>query len=153
MQAVKQFINDNESTFKAIYNFSYNVGLTIIVIIKTIIEFCKYYIPLIYKFLYDFMEALHDNDNNDHTYDAPISPKKPIIDNSWCNVDIKNIIPTLNADQVVENILKSEEPLEDKTVEEDETEVVVEEAIVDAEEKEPIIVIIEEISVEDKKNQ
>jgi len=101
------------------------------------------------------MEVLHNNDNNDHANDddAPISPKKPIIDNSWCNVDVKNIIPSFNEDPVVEAVVKSEEPLEDETVEKEDTEVVVEEAIVDAEEKKSIIVIVEEISLEDKKNQ
>lgn len=147
MQAVQQFISDNESTFKAIYNFGYNVGLTIIVIIKSIIEFCKYYIPLIYKFLYDFIEALYNNDTiND---DVPISPKKPV-DDSWCGVDVKNIIPTLNADPVVEAIDNSEDPLEDANAEEEETEP----ALEDLKDKESVAIeAVEEISAEDKKNQ
>ena len=150
MQAVQQFISDNESTFKAIYNFGYNVGLTIIVIIKSIIEFCKYYIPLIYHALYDFTEALHNNDTiNDN--DVPISPKKPIIDNSWCNVDVKNIIPTLNSDPAVESIVNSEDPLEDENAEEKEAEPALEEDLKDKESNG--IGAVEEISTEDKKNQ
>ena len=61
-----------------------------------------FFLPKINQFMWDFMNALHTNSQNDE----PSSPKKPIIDNSWCNIDTSNIIEEI--------IIKNDESFEDK---------------------------------------
>lgn len=81
-----------------------------ILFINITYDLCKYYIPIVYKFLYAFIEAFNNNYDDDDTNDVDNtnipSPKKPIIDSSWCNLDIKNIIP--ESDVILENNIVNE---------------------------------------------
>lgn len=110
VNSIKPFITN--PFFMSIYNVLSVISLKIVLITTTIYEFSKYYIPIaynwvynfcskyipeVYQFLYAFIEALNNNygddDNNNNVDETNISsPKKPIIDSSWCNVDVKNII-------------------------------------------------------------
>jgi hypothetical protein len=106
--------------FMSIYNVLSVISLKIVLITTTIYEFSKYYIPIaynlvydfcskyipeVYQFLYAFIEALNNNygdDDNNNVNETNISsPKKPIIDSSWCNVDVKNIIS--DSDEITNN--------------------------------------------------
>jgi hypothetical protein len=120
MQSVKQYIQEyynrdikpflNTPFLMGMYDVLSVIILKIVLIIKTIYNFCKKYGPEVYKFLYAFIEALNNNYNDDLTdvvtddvsdgnnIDNNNSPKKPIIDSCWCNVDIKNIITKSNED-------------------------------------------------------
>ena len=84
MQAVNQIINGGKITFQAIFNFACNVGLVIMTIINVIIKICQNYFPKIYKFMINLLKNLNNNNDSEK--------KPPIIDNSWCNIDVKNII-------------------------------------------------------------
>jgi hypothetical protein len=131
-----------------------------IIIMNITYELCKHYIPIIYKFLYAFIQVLNNNYGDDDTNNVDInnipSPKKPIIDTSWCNVDIKNIIPDrvviIENNHVNEN---NEITTDDVSVNEVRQDVIVDDTVIDAAESDvasndtkPEI----EIS-EDKKNQ
>lgn len=125
-------------------------------ITRTTYELCKYYIPIVYNFLYAFIEALNNNygDTNDTDNTNIPSPKKPIIDSSWCNVDVKNIIS--EPDVIVENNqvnenneITTDEVNEDAIVDDTVADAVVNEVVIDHTKTEN-----EQIEIsEDKKNQ
>ena len=129
-----------------------------IIIMNIIYELCKHYIPIIYKFLYAFIEALNNNYGDDDTNNVDVnnipSPKKPIIDSSWCNVDVKNILP--EPDVIVENNqvnenneIATDEVNEDAIADDTVADAVVNEVVIDDTKPEN-----EQIEIsEDKKNQ
>lgn len=59
-------------------------------VFKVIIAGVKNYTPIVYNFMWMFIETLYDRGLIDD--DEPISPRKPLIDNSWCDIDPNNII-------------------------------------------------------------
>jgi len=127
---IKPFITN--PFFMGIYNVLSVISLKIVLITKTIYDYSKYYIPIaynlvydfcskyipeVYQFLYAFIEALNNNYGDDPQPDNIVisSPKKPIIDSSWCNVDVTNIISDPN-EAVDDN---NDEEHEDNAEEED----------------------------------
>ena len=54
-----------------------------------IIDGIRTYTPIVYNFMWDFTEALH---NKGYETTPQNSPKHQLIDNTWCNIDPNNII-------------------------------------------------------------
>jgi len=79
----KMMIN-MKSTFVLIYELLVTLWNTL----QTIINGIRNYTPVVYNFMYLFMETLYNRGYDDE----PISPKKPLIDKTWCNIDPDNII-------------------------------------------------------------
>lgn len=80
----------------------------------------------VYEALSKFCEMLHDTDtyvnhNNDNV-EKPV--KKPLIDETWCNVSVKNIINY--EDEVISEVVEDEviSEVEDEVISEDSDEVV-----------------------------
>jgi hypothetical protein len=69
--------------------FIYEVIVTLWNILKKIIGGIRTYTPIVNNFMWNFTEALY---NNDTIYTPPDSPKTPLIDKTWCDVDTNNII-------------------------------------------------------------
>ena len=82
--------------------FIYENFLRLWFIIQSIILGLRFFAPKINDFLWDFNEALQGN--YDDIYNQPASPKKPVIDNAWCNVDPTNILETKRKSE--DNLLK-----------------------------------------------
>jgi hypothetical protein len=82
--------------------FIYENMLRLWFIIQSIILGLRFFAPKINDFLWDFNEALQGN--YDDIYNQPASPKKPVIDNAWCNVDPTNILETKRKSE--DNLLK-----------------------------------------------
>ena len=72
--------------------FMYDFMIQCWFIIQSIIAGVRFFAPRMNNFLWEFNEALHGN--YDDIYSQPSSPKKPVIDNAWCNVDTNNILET-----------------------------------------------------------
>ena len=52
-------------------------------------------ILFVYNFMWKFTETIFDKELDDSGFNdniEPISPKKPLIDKSWCDIDKNNII-------------------------------------------------------------
>jgi hypothetical protein len=107
------------------------------------IEFIFNLIPGVYNALSKFYEASFDYDNtyknNDDNNNNKKTIKKPLIDESWCNVSVKNII---NYEEEEDD----EVEVEDEDEEEDEDEVEDEEDEVEDDEVEDEILSHKEIS-------
>lgn len=74
---------------KSIVTFVNYTLVTLWHILQTIIDGVITYAPIVYNFTWDFTEALY---NNDSINTPPDSPRKPLIDKTWCDIDHKNII-------------------------------------------------------------
>lgn len=90
--------------------------------IEFIFSKTKEYAPKVYRALSKFCELLIDTDNyntNISTDEKPV--KKPLIDNTWCNVSVKNIINYENKvlEAVSEADLEEESEAEDTDLEEE----------------------------------
>jgi len=73
-----------------VFFFIYDVIFTIWNILQTFIVGVRTYTPIVYNFVYVFTETLYDTGLYDD--DEPVSPKKTLIDKSWCDIDTSNII-------------------------------------------------------------
>jgi len=80
----KMMIN-MKPTFVLIYELLVTLWNTLLIIIAGI----KTYTPIVYNFMYVFTETLYDKGFDDN---EPVSPKKLLIDKTWCNIDPNNII-------------------------------------------------------------
>ncbi len=80
----KMMIN-MKSSFIFIYELLVTLWNTLLIIIDGV----KAYTPIVYNFMYVFTETLYDKGYDDN---EPVSPKKPLIDNTWCDIDHKNIV-------------------------------------------------------------
>jgi len=74
--------------------FIYDFMIQAWFIIQSIITGVKFFAPRINDFLWEFNEALQGNYDDIYNQSQPSSPKKPVIDNAWCNVDATNILET-----------------------------------------------------------
>ncbi len=74
-----------KSTFVLVYELLVTLWNTLLIIINGI----RNYTPVVYNFMYLFMETLYKRDYDD---DEPVSQKTPLIDKTWCNIDTNNII-------------------------------------------------------------
>ena len=80
----KMMIN-MKSSFIFIYELIVTLWNTLLIIINGI----RTYTPIVYNFMYVFTETLYDKGYDDN---EPVSPKTPLIDKTWCNIDPNNII-------------------------------------------------------------
>ena len=99
----KMMIN-MKSTVVLIYELLVNLWN----VFKVIINGIRTYTPIVYNFLYLFIETLYDKGYDDN---EPDSPKKPLIDKAWCNIDPNNIIEDEDKNEIVE----TQEPKEEKS--------------------------------------
>jgi hypothetical protein len=95
----KMMIN-MKSTFILIYELLVTLWNTLLIIINGI----KTYTPIVYNFMYVFTETLYDKGYDDN---EPVSPKTPLIDKTWCNIDPDNIIEDEDKKEIVETQEKS----------------------------------------------
>jgi hypothetical protein len=83
-QEMQKMIINMKPTVILIYDLLVTLWNTLLIIINGI----RTYTPVVYNFMYVFTETLYDKGYDDE----PISPKVPLIDKSWCNIDPNNII-------------------------------------------------------------
>ena len=95
----KMMIN-MKSSFIFIYKLIVTLWNTLLIIINGI----RNYTPIVYNFMYVFTETLYDKGYDDN---EPISPKTPLIDKTWCNIDPNNIIEDEDKKEIVETQEKS----------------------------------------------
>jgi len=88
--------------------FIYGMLVTLWNTLQTIINGIRNYTPIVYNFIYLFIETLYDKG---YDYNEPDSPKKPLIDKAWCNIDPNNIIEGEDKNKIVE----TQEPKEEKS--------------------------------------
>ena len=81
---MQKMIINMKPTVILIYDLLVTLWNTLLIIINGI----RTYTPVVYNFMYVFTETLYDKGYDDE----PISPKVPLIDKSWCNIDPNNII-------------------------------------------------------------
>lgn len=81
---MQKMIINMKSSFIFIYELLVTLWNTLLIIINGV----RTYTPVVYNFMYVFTETLYDRGYDDE----PISPKKPLIDKTWCNIDPNNII-------------------------------------------------------------
>ena len=93
---------------KPTFVLSYELLVTLWNTLQTIINGIRNYTPIVYNVMWDFTEALY---NNDTIYTPPDSTKKPLIDKAWCNIDPNNIIEYEDKNEIVE----TQEPKEEKS--------------------------------------
>jgi hypothetical protein len=74
---------------KSPFTFINYLLVTLWHILQTIIDGVRTYTPIVYNAMWNFTEALY---NNDSIHTPPDSPRKPLIDNTWCDINNKNII-------------------------------------------------------------
>ena len=74
-----------------VFAFIYEILVILCNTFKVIIGGIRNYTPIVYNFMWNFTEALHDKGYDDDD-DEIISPKTTLINNSWCNIDPNNII-------------------------------------------------------------
>jgi hypothetical protein len=84
-QEMQKMIINMKSTFIFIYELLVTLWNTLLIIINGI----KTYTPVVYNFMYVFTETLYDKGYDDN---ESVSPKTPLIDKTWCNIDPNNII-------------------------------------------------------------
>jgi hypothetical protein len=84
-QEMQKMMINMKPTFILIYE----VLVTLWNVLQTIINGIRNYTPVVYNVMWNFTEALY---NNDSIYTPPGSPKTPLIDKTWCNIDPNNII-------------------------------------------------------------
>ena len=98
MQEMLNIMKNMRPAFVFMYEFIIQCWF----IIQSIITGVRFFAPRINDFLWEFNEALQGN--YDDIYNQPASPKKPVIDNAWCNVDPTNILETKRKSE--DNLLK-----------------------------------------------
>jgi hypothetical protein len=84
-QEMQRMVINMKSTFVLIYELLVTLWNTLLIIINGV----RTYTPVVYNFMYLFTETLYDRDFDNN---EPISPKTPLIDKTWCNIDPNNII-------------------------------------------------------------
>ena len=84
-QEMQKMMINMKPTFILIYELLVSLWNTLLIIITGI----KTYTPIVYNFMYVFTETLYDKGYDDN---EPVSPKTPLIDKTWCNIDPNNII-------------------------------------------------------------
>jgi hypothetical protein len=84
-QEMQKMMINMKSSFIFIYELLVTLWNTLLIIIDGV----KAYTPIVYNFMYVFTETLYDKGYDDN---EPVSPKKPLIDNTWCDIDHKNIV-------------------------------------------------------------
>ena len=99
-QEMQKMMINMKSSFIFIYELIVTLWNTLLVIINGI----RTYTPIVYNFMYVFTETLYDKGYDDN---EPVSPKKPLIDNTWCNIDPNNIIEDEDKKEIVETQEKS----------------------------------------------
>lgn len=72
-----------------IFMFIYETLVILWNVLQTIINGIRNYTPIVYNFMWNFTEALYDKS---YETTPPDSPKTPLIDKTWCNIDPNNII-------------------------------------------------------------
>lgn len=84
-QEMQKMMTNMKPTFILIYE----VLVTVWNVLQTIINGIRNYTPIVYNFMWNFTEALYDKG---YETTPPDSPKTPLIDKTWCNIDPNNII-------------------------------------------------------------
>jgi hypothetical protein len=119
---IQRIIINMQPIFTSIYELLVKFWKFVQVIIGIIVQYkpliCKFtlktinIILFVYNFMWKFTEALH---SNDFVNTPPDSPKKPLIDKSWCDIDPNNIINNDKNEIIETRDTSSEEPKEEKS--------------------------------------
>ena len=102
---IQEIMANMQPTFTFIYELLIKFWNIVQIIIGTLVYYkpfiCKFtlkatnIILFVYNFMWKFTETIFDKELDDSGFNdniEPISPKKPLIDKSWCDIDKNNII-------------------------------------------------------------